>query len=696
MAELSPAQQRAVDAGEGPQLILAGAGSGKTRTIVHRIGHLISARRIAPHRILAVTFTNKAAAELKHRLGLLIGDDGGGVVSGTFHAISLRFLRRYAERLGFPRDFQVIDADDQKTLVKRLLKARNIDSERLHPRYLMGWIEHCKHAGLTPEQAPEQLWSGIDLRELYVAYQEALRKLERMDFSDLILNVVRLMQEAPDVAAALTAGFDYVLVDEYQDTNPVQHQWLMLLCRGHGNLTVVGDDDQSIYGWRGADVRHILEFEQAWPGAEVHRLEENYRSHGAILKLANAVIQANADRHEKQLKPTREAGERPVWRTCHDEYDEARQILACLESRRRHGVPWSDMAVLYRSNRQSLPLEQVLREAGVPYRIIGGVGFFERMEIKDVLAYWAILNRCGDHMHMLRICNTPKRGIGAKGQEQLASMLAASGLRAADWLDTQADGGIGPAAKLTGLAATLQALRNQIEDMPDRGMEAVLEAVGYDAVLQAHGELEAESRRENVRTLGQYIELSMAEGLSPVEFMDRAALLQGGEEQDADEDGVSMMSLHRAKGLEFDTVVLAGVEEGLLPHQRALDEGEAGVAEERRLLYVGITRARNHLMLTSARVRRFFGDMTYPLPSRFLRQVPEDVLARDEGTMMPAGIAAPVEPGVALGAGVRHPTFGEGVILGLDGAGDAARVTVQFKHVGIKRLMLKYAALEPI
>jgi DNA helicase-2/ATP-dependent DNA helicase PcrA len=701
MADLSPAQQRAVEAGEGPQLILAGAGSGKTRTIVHRIGHLIGSRRIAPHRILAVTFTNKAAAELKHRLSMLIGDDGGGVVSGTFHAISLRFLRRYAERLGFPRDFQVIDADDQKTLVKRLLKARGIDSERLHPGYLLSWIEHCKHAGLTPEQAPEQLWNGIDLGALYGEYQQALRGLERMDFSDLILNVVRLMQEAPDVAVALASRFDYVLVDEYQDTNPVQHQWLTLLCRGHGNLTVVGDDDQSIYGWRGADVRHILEFEQVWPGAAVHRLEENYRSHGAILKLANAVIRANPDRHEKELKPTRKAGERPLWQVCHDEYDEARRILGCLDQRHRQGVPWADMAVLYRSNRQSLPLEQVLRERGVPYRIIGGVGFFERMEIKDALAYWAILNRCGDQMHLLRICNTPKRGIGAKGQEQLAAQLAASGLRAADWLDAQADGAAGPAAKLAELARTLQALRAGIEAMPDRGMDAVLEAVGYDAVLRAHGELEAESRRENVRTLQQYIEMSLAEGLSPVEFMDRAALLQSGEERGEDqgeeaEEGVSLMSLHRAKGLEFDTVVLAGVEEGLLPHQRALDEGEAGVAEERRLLYVGITRARNHLMLTSARVRRFFGDMTYPLPSRFLRGIPDEVLARDEGTAMPAGIAAAAEPGITLGAGVRHPTFGEGVILGLEGAGDAARVTVQFHRAGIKRLMLKYAALEPI
>ncbi len=698
MSGLNPAQRAAVEAGDGPQLILAGAGSGKTRTIVHRIGHLIAARGIAPHRILAVTFTNKAAAELKARLSLLIGDDGGGVVSGTFHAISLRMLRRYADRLGYPRDFQVIDADDQKTLVKRLLKARNIAAERLHPAHLAGWIEHCKHAGLLPGQAPETRWGDVDLVGLYRAYQDELMRHERMDFSDLILNVVRLLREHEDIAEALRARFDHVLVDEYQDTNPVQHEWLLLLCTGHRNLTVVGDDDQSIYGWRGADVRHILDFERLWPGARVHRLEENYRSTAPILRLANAIIAANAERHAKVLRPTRDGGETPRWRVCHDEYDEARQVLAQVERWRAHGHPWREIAVLYRSNRQSLPLEQAFRESGVPYRIVGGVGFFERMEIKDALAYWALLNRCGDAMQLLRICNKPRRGIGAKGQERLAAMLADGGMRAWAWLDWLAENeAAAPAAKLAPLAREMRRLRERLDEQPDRGLMAVLEASGYLEGLQGLGELEAATRVENIRALAAHIEWTMAEGLTPVEFMDRAALLQADEslEEDAPEDAVALMSLHRAKGLEFDCVALAGVEEGLLPHQRALDEGEAGVAEERRLLYVGVTRARDRLLLTSARVRRMFGETAYPLPSRFIRQLPDEVLAREDEAGLSAG-PAPEAGGIALGAEVVHPTFGDGIVTELDGAGDAARVTVRFRRAGVKRLMLKYAALRPV
>lgn len=697
MFELNQAQQQAVEAGDGPQLILAGAGSGKTRTIIHRIGHLIGKRGIAPHRILAVTFTNKAAVELKNRLSALIGDDGGGVISGTFHALSLRLLRRYAEVLGYPKSFQVIDADDQRALLKRILKARNIDSDRLHPKYLLGWIEHCKHAGMRPEDAPEQMWATIDMRELYGVYQSELKQLERMDFSDLLLNTVYLMQHFPDVAAAIRARFDHVLVDEYQDTNPVQHQWLTLLCSEHRNLTVVGDDDQSIYGWRGADVRHILEFEHVWNGAGIHRLEENYRSSSAILRLANALIQGNPDRHEKMLRTTREAGATPTWKVCNDEYDEARSILAYLQHRHSQGVAWPEMAVLYRSNRQSLPIEQVFREGDVPYRIIGGVGFFERMEIKDALSYWAILNRCGDGLQLLRICNRPKRGIGAKGQENVAAQLAASGMRAAEWLDIVAGGHTaGAAKKLEALARLIADVRTRSETMPDHGLMALLEESGYIDSLKALGQLEYESRMENIQTLQQYIELSLAEGLTPVDFMDRAALLQSGEERrdEDDTDYVSLMSLHRAKGLEFDTVVLAGVEEGLLPHQRAIDEGEAGIAEERRLLYVGITRAKNALLLTSARIRRVFGDMHYPLPSRFIDKLNADVLQREQ----PAPVVPETDhaPGLDIGTNVRHPTFGEGVVLGLEGSGDAVRVTVQFRIAGIKRLMLKYAALQAV
>jgi len=694
---LNPAQQQAVQAADGPQLILAGAGSGKTRTIVYRIGHLISRRGYAPHRILAVTFTNKAAAELKARLTGLIGDDGGGVVSGTFHAISLRFLRRHAERLDYPRSFQVIDADDQKTLVRRILKGRNIDSDKLHPGYLMSWIEQCKHEGLGPEAAPSQKWNGIDLGALYVAYQDELKRLERMDFSDLLLNTVRLMRDFPDVAHLIRSQFDHVLVDEYQDTNPVQHEWLLLLCQEHRNLTVVGDDDQAIYGWRGADVRHILDFERVWPNAGIHRLEDNYRSFDGILRLANAVIQSNPHRHEKVLRTTRDGGSVPAWIVCNDEYDEARRVVACLKNRRVHGVPWRDMAVLYRSNRQSLPFEQVLREQDVPYQVIGGTGFFTRMEIKDALAYWALLHRCADTLQLLRICNTPKRGIGARGQETISTQLAASGLRAADWLDLVAAGqGAGPAARLAPLARLLIEQRVDAMRQPDLGLGRLLETCGYLESLQARGEIEAASRMENIQTLQDFIETSAGEGLTPADFMDRAALLQSGEEQDV-EDAVSLMSLHRAKGLEFDTVIVAGVEEGLLPHQRSLDEGETGLHEERRLLYVGITRARDNLLLTTSRMRRMFGDMIYPMPSRFIAGLDSDVLRRE------AMVAAPSQAGVEMGttgmrsgAVVRHPTFGEGVVVAVEGAGDAMRITVRFRQAGTKRLMLKYASLEII
>jgi len=492
-----------------------------------------------------------------------------------------------------------------------------------------------------------------------------------------------------------------VLVDEYQDTNPVQHEWLLRLCDEHKNLTVVGDDDQSIYGWRGADVSHILDFERIWKGATLHRLQQNYRSSAAILELANAVIRENEDRHEKVLEATIEGGEKPHWKVCNDEYDEARQIMRHVERWRANGHANAEIAVLYRSNRQSLPLEQVFRESNIPYRIIGGVGFFERMEIKDALAYWALLNRCGDSLHLMRICNKPKRGLGAKGQEQLAVQLAASGLHAYEWLDLLTTGQAeGAARKLTSLAGLMAESRTDAAESEDKGLIRILEQSGYLDSLKAMGEIEAAARLDNIRTLQDYIEISLAQGLTPVDFMDRAALLQSSEEMRADEqeqcdNAVSMMSLHRAKGLEFDCVVLPGVEEGLLPHQRSLDEGEAGIAEERRLLYVGITRAREHVLLTSARLRRFYGETHYPQPSRFIKNMSEEILHQDHKPPMPA-MDSERQAGVSIGGNVMHPSFGEGVVLALEGAGDGARITVQFRRAGTKRLMLKYAALQLI
>ena len=566
---------------------------------------------------------------------------------------------------------------------------------------MIGWIEHCKHAELLPEQAPDHSWNKFNLRELYLSYQQALFDLERMDFSDLILNVVRLLREQADIAAAIQSRFDHVLVDEYQDTNPLQHEWLSLLCDRHHHLTVVGDDDQSIYGWRGADVRHILEFTQHWPEAGIHRLEENYRSTGSILNLANDVISHNPNRHEKTLRSTRGPGSLPGLLACNDEYDEAKTIARWLEQHHAGGIPWRNMAVLYRSNRQSLAMEQIFRQLNMPYRIIGGVGFFERLEIKDALAFWSLLNHCGDAMHLLRIANKPKRGIGPKALENISSSLNSSGLHASQWLDMIAKQSDRSMSKLKPLAELISDSRSHISMTADAGFAAILEDSGYLESLKALGEIEAESRLENVRALQGYIELSLAEGITPIEFMDRAALLQSGEsvhgKDEENPETISFMSLHRAKGLEFDVVAIAGVEEGLLPHQRAIDEGEDALSEERRLLYVGITRAKNSLLLTTARVRRLFGDLLYPKPSRFLLNIPKEHLQQPQ---QPAPSARPVsavsfsQNAFNIGDDVLHPTFGDGTILGVEGSGDATRVSVQFRKVGIKRLMLKYASLQ--
>ncbi len=690
--KLNPEQEAVVKAPDGPVLVLAGAGSGKTRTIVHRIGHLIAARGIAPHRILAVTFTNKAAEELKQRLSALIGDDQGGVLAGTFHAISLRFLRRFADRLGYPKEFHVLDADEQLALVKQVLKARGISAERLHPSYARYWIEQCKHQGLLPSQAPEEDWNGVGLREIYATYQEELLRMGRMDFSDLLLNFVRLLREHEDVGALIRSRFDHVLVDEYQDTNPIQHEWLWELCREHGNITVVGDDDQSIYGWRGADVRGILEFERRWPGARVFKLERNYRSTHPILALANHVIAANHARRPKRLVAERKGGEKPVLRACADEHDEARAVVAFLQQNRQRGVPWEEMAVLYRSHRQSLPLEQVLREAAIPYRVLGGVGFFERMEIKDALALWALVNEVADFAHLARVANKPRRGVGPKTLEEIARIAAERGLSASKLLALARTPGAPKAlAKLRDLAEAVEQARHQGAEKPDAGLWAVLEASGYLELLRAEGEAEFAAREENLRALQAFVEELLEQGVPPVEVLDRVALLTAPEEQSAARDaGVQLMTLHRAKGLEFAAVAIVGVEEGLLPHQRALDEGEDAIAEERRLFYVGITRAKDRLLLTYARVRRWFGDLIFPKRSRFLDEATEDLLAV-EGEQAPS--AAPSPGGVREGARVLHPSFGLGTLLSCEGQGEEARVVVSFDRAGVKRLIWKYARL---
>jgi len=697
MPQLNSSQYQASIAGDGPQLILAGAGSGKTRTIVHRIGHLLSTRGIAPHRILAVTFTNKSAQELKHRLEMLVGDSCGGVASGTFHSISLRFLRRFGAQLGYSDHAQVLDSADRIQLIKQLLKSSNISRDRLHPSYLGYWIDQCKNRGETWEQAANERCNNIPLQTLYRDYQRALMVQQRMDFSDLILNCVLLLRHHNETAQMMCNRYDHVLVDEYQDTNPAQHEWLLRLCAHHRNLTVVGDDDQSIYGWRGADVSNILCFAQQWPGAETHYLEENYRSTAAILKLANAVIISNTTRHPKRLNATRDEGVTPQLISCADEYDEARTISKQLLLHHQHGTAWSQMAILYRSNRQSLPLEKQLREADIPYRIIGGVGFFERKEIKDALAFWALLHRCGDSMQLKRIINTPRRGIGEKGCATIMQAVTKSGMSIADWLDLQAQlPSATPCKKLQPLAQLLQQLRPQSDALEDGGLWILLQKTGYFELLQAMGKTEAESRIEHLQALDDAIKQSKTMGISPAAFLDQAALLQSGEKlqhDDQDSETVSLMSLHRAKGLEFDTVFITGVEEGLLPHQKAIDENDEAIAEERRLLYVGITRAKETLILSHAHTRHFFDTTKHPKVSRFISTIDPSLLKKNRATQH---IIHPQQAGnnaLCIGCTVRHPSFGEGVVTALDGEGDGTRVTVEFARVHTKRLMLKFASL---
>ncbi|MDQ6961304.1 MAG: UvrD-helicase domain-containing protein [Mariprofundaceae bacterium] len=683
--QLNQAQQQVVCAGDGPQLILAGAGSGKTRTIIQRIVHLIEERQVPPHRILAVTFTNKAAAELKERLQEQLGD--APVMAGTFHSISLRLLRNYASYAGYPSSFQVMDSQDQKSLIKRLLKERHLSTQDLHPNYVLSWIEQCKHEGLGSDQAPTHDFNGINIAEIYQAYQQRLKQLERMDFNDLLLILVQIMKAKPDIAILIRGRFDHVLVDEYQDTNPLQDQWLHLLCCEHRNLTVVGDDDQSIYGWRGANIEHIMAFEKNWHPVEVHRLEDNYRSYGAILALANAVIVQNKHRHSKELRPAREMGDKPMLMACQDDGDEARRITAWLKQHHRDGVSTAEMAVLYRSNRQSLALEQILSEQDMTYRVIGGLRFFDRMEIKDALAYWALLHRCGDRLHLERICNNPRRGIGPKTQQDLINTLMQSGMRLSAWLDmiahTPADKKI---AKLSPLGQALMKVRQDCLSSPDLGLLAILEATGYLTALQTRGEIEFESRMENLRELQKVIIQSSEEGKTPAEIMDLASLMQDTNDASS-QQSISLMSLHRAKGLEFEVVAIAGVEESLLPHERAITEGNEGISEERRLLYVGITRAKNHLLLSWARTRRIFGDVIYPQPSRFLRNL--------DDYMRPYRINPQQQHGdYPQGTAVKHRVFGHGEIIEQQGYGDAIRVVVKFKDAGIKRLMLKYAQFE--
>ena len=637
---LNPEQREAVEALDGPVLVLAGAGVGKTRVLTTRIAHLVATGRARGSDILAVTFTNKAAREMRERIGALTGVYDGFPWMGTFHSIGAKILRRHAELVGLKPNFTILDTDDQIRLLKQLLKAENIDDKRWPARALAGQIDSWKNRGLTPGEVPPgeaAAFAGGRGGKLYKEYQERLKTLNAADFGDLLLESLRLFRERADILAQYQRRLRYILVDEYQDTNVVQYLWLRLIAQGHRNVCCVGDDDQSIYGWRGAEVDNILRFEHDFPGAKVIRLERNYRSTGHILAVAAGLIAHNRNRLGKTLFTDLEPGERPTVAGVWDSAEEARLVGEEIESAGAKGVSLADMAILVRASFQMREFEERFLEIGVPYRVIGGPRFYERAEIRDALAYFRCAFQPDDDLAFERIYNLPRRGLGeatlallhAHGRSRgLAMMAAARELIESEELKPK------PRQTLRALLADFDRWGREIDKRsPEEFAQIVLEESGLVAMWKAERSEDAQGRLENLKELAR----SMGEFPTLGAFLEHVSLVT---EAESNEGGprVSIMTLHAAKGLEFEIVFLPGWEEGLFPHQRALDEsGPAGLEEERRLAYVGVTRARRRALIFHAANRRVRGLWQSSPPSRFVAELPPEHIERRDGAGDPWG-----------------------------------------------------------
>jgi DNA helicase-2/ATP-dependent DNA helicase PcrA len=766
LADLNPEQREAVLHTDGPLLILAGAGSGKTRVIAYRIAYLIGTGLAGPDRILAVTFTNKAAEEMRQRVAALVDLDPGPPWIATFHAICARLLRREGPAIGLPRDFVIYDAADQLALVKQVMRDEGIDERALPPRAVLARISQARNRMEGPD-ALRREWSFREgqIAGVFERYVEALRRNRALDFDDLLLRTVELFEAAPHVREKYAQRFRYVMVDEYQDTNRPQYLIVRRLTEGHRNLAVVGDPDQSIYRWRGADLRNILDFEVDFPEARTVRLERNYRSTRIILDAASAVIGRNRQRKEKRLWTDRDGGSRIIVYQAGDELEEAAFICGVVR-RVLAGGGDDQVAVLYRMNAQSRPIEEALARAGIPYRIVGGVRFYERKEIKDALAYLKLLINPHDDVSFRRIVNTPPRGIGkgvleaierfqATGEE---APLAAAGLEAAAGADSLwARGARALRARALpprALAAlrTFYDLMARLGDVAGRERLAativrVLEESGYMEHLRAERTEEANERLENLAQFAAAAQEFEEREADPslAGFVDRLSLLsEADEEQGSPAARVWLMTLHAAKGLEFPVVIMAGMEEGLLPHARSL-ERETDVEEERRLCYVGMTRAESQLVLTFALRRRTLGEYAATQLSRFVEEIPAELadwlgtaggrpaapwgrgpsrtrgpawLRDGAGTVLPGegrrgprgGVHTSDDPqapawryededqsasGPRPGTLVRHPQFGIGTVLSVEPATGDIKVTVRFDAVGRKKLLLRFAGLEP-
>jgi DNA helicase-2/ATP-dependent DNA helicase PcrA len=743
LAGLNPAQYDAVLHDGGPLLVVAGAGSGKTRVLTHRIAHLIQGG-LSPFEILAITFTNKAAGEMKHRVGGLVGPVAEKMWVSTFHSACVRILRRDVDRLGFPGRFSIYDQADAVRLVGYVIRDLNLDPKRFPPRSVHGTISMAKNENVGPSQFTEQAEQIFQRKigEVYVEYQKRLLQAGAMDFDDLLMRTAQLFREHPDVLASWRHRFGHVLVDEYQDTNPVQNDLVLQLAEEHRQVTVVGDSDQSVYAFRGADIRNILEFEEAFPDATVVVLEQNYRSTQSILDAANAVIARNVGRKPKELWSDKGSGDKIVRYHADDESDEAQFVANELAKLHDHDhMRWGDMAVFYRTNSMSRVIEEFLVRVGIPYKVVGGTRFYDRREIKDALAYLRAIVNPTDEVSVKRVINTPKRGVGDSSIGKLDAWASANGESFDQAVLRFDEAGVGGRAA-TGIEKFLvmTAEIRKLQAEPATIIEEALERSGYVEELQAERSVEAEGRLENLTEL-----VGMAREYETVDdFLEQVSLVSDTDDIDEEESTVTLMTLHAAKGLEFPVVFLVGLEDGVFPHVRALGD-PSELEEERRLAYVGITRAMQKLHLTSAWSRMMHGQTQYNPPSRFLDEIPSELINEIGGTRMlrsrrdrsgggrtygggggseiPTGrtfggggrdshsddvvesaLAAANRPapsgaesiGLKVGDDVRHSQWGEGVIVEIDGVGDKAEASVHFPSVGPKRLLLSWAPLEKI
>jgi DNA helicase-2/ATP-dependent DNA helicase PcrA len=627
---LNEGQRAAVEALDGPVLVLAGAGTGKTRVLISRLAHILNMRNVRPWEILAVTFTNKAASEMQERTAKLVGPQAIEIKLGTFHSTGVWLLRRHAELVGLSTNFTILDTDDQLRLIKQILVDEGIDIKKWPPRGIAAIIDRFKDKGLRPDQVRDQDSNGFAhgrAAELYKAYQERLLAQNACDFGDLLLHVLTLFQQNPDILSLYQNRFKYILVDEYQDTNVAQYLLLRLLAQTHKNICCVGDDDQSIYGWRGAEVGNILKFEDDFPGAKVIRLERNYRSTSHILGAASGLIAKNEGRLGKTLFTEGNDGEKVVLNGVWDGGNEARWIAEEIENLHRKGTSPKDMAILVRASFQTRDFEECFLSMGIKYRVIGGLRFYERREIRDVLAYLRVINQADDDLAFERIYNLPKRGLGAKALDKLRHIGRTENLslsRAAEFAVRESLFKGKPHAALKELSENFISWREQKDLIPpDELVQAILDDSGYMEMWRQDKSIEAEGKRENLKELVP----ALADYESLGQFLEHVSLVMENNSETTDEM-VSLMTLHAAKGLEYDVVFLPGWEEGLFPHQRALDEnGLKALEEERRLAYVGITRAKRQCYISHASNRRIHGQWQSSLPSRFVDELPQDHIA---------------------------------------------------------------------